>query len=411
MKAARRKSETPESPLEDDDESDGLRRRTHESAKRCLPFLEKFFSAWDAAPKKGSFSEHAAWLHAFAESMGFLREEAEAAAFARLWHELDRWAFRESQMRAGDETQTRAHFLTRLAEIAATVGVETEESKPGCVRAVPADLVPASRYEHLFLLGLGECSFPRLGDLGPLYDSAERNKFVEVGLELRGTEGRLGEEMLLFHRLLGGATTSVTLSYPAIDEKGQRMLPGTFLQNVVDCFKPNTIPTTRRQMLVEGVDTQSSYSTAEYRVRWAAELPSAKDAKAASPVESQVLAAKEMVIGRFRGNQFGAFDGMLGDGAARAEITKQFGPKKKFSATALEDYVACPFRFFMRHVLQLEPVDDPVEDIEAANRGLVIHRAARQIASRNKETGGQCHRKVHPRVGGVDRARDAACLK
>ena len=45
------------------------------------------------------------------------------------------------------------------------------------------------------------------------------------------------------------------------------------------------------------------------------------------------------------------------------------------SATSLEEYATCPFRFFMHHVLGLEPVDEPEEPLELSplDRGRLYH--------------------------------------
>jgi ATP-dependent helicase/nuclease subunit B len=50
-------------------------------------------------------------------------------------------------------------------------------------------------------------------------------------------------------------------------------------------------------------------------------------------------------------------------------------PGKTISATALEEYALCPFRFFMHHVLKIEPVDEPEEALELSprDRGSLYH--------------------------------------
>ncbi len=66
---------------------------------------------------------------------------------------------------------------------------------------------------------------------------------------------------------------------------------------------------------------------------------------------------------------------------------KQFGPQRVFSPTALESYVACPFRFFLEHVLKLDTLEEPSEEIEVTRRGMAFHRALARLHSRLKEEG------------------------
>jgi ATP-dependent helicase/DNAse subunit B len=68
-------------------------------------------------------------------------------------------------------------------------------------------------------------------------------------------------------------------------------------------------------------------------------------------------------------------------------VGKQFGPRHVFSPTALEDYVACPFRFFLRHVLHLEPLEEPREQIEVTRRGMAFHRALARLHQQLREQG------------------------
>ena len=51
-----------------------------------------------------------------------------------------------------------------------------------------------------------------------------------------GTGDLLPGEMLLFYQLVTRATREVVLCYPAVDERGQPLLPSSFLTAVRECF-------------------------------------------------------------------------------------------------------------------------------------------------------------------------------
>src|SRR5262249_59088036 len=90
---------------------------------------------------------------------------------------------------------------------------------------------------------------------------------------------------------------------------------------------------------------------------------------------------------RFRERDFGPYDGLLRHPAALAELNQLVGPEKIFSPTALEEYIACPFRFFMGQVLRLEPLEDPREEIEGTQRGQAFHRALSRLHRHLKAAG------------------------
>ena len=65
---------------------------------------------------------------------------------------------------------------------------------------------------------------------------------------------------------------------------------------------------------------------------------------------------------------------MLADGAAVLELDAAFGPSFCFSPSQLETYIACPFQFFSKYVLNLKPVDEQDElDEDYTERGSQIH--------------------------------------
>lgn len=48
---------------------------------------------------------------------------------------------------------------------------------------------------------------------------------------------------------------------------------------------------------------------------------------------------------------------------------------KTFSATQLEDYANCPFAYFCKNILGIEPPDDKTPDIQAKDKGTIIHES------------------------------------
>src|SRR5262249_7151254 len=89
--------------------------------------------------------------------------------------------------------------------------------------------------------------------------------------------------------------------------------------------------------------------------------------------------AADLARRRFREPEHSAYDGLLRDPAVVAELHQIFGPDRILSPTALENYIACPFRFFLDNLLRLEPLEEPSEEIESTDRGLAFHRALARL--------------------------------
>src|SRR5262249_34883653 len=125
---------------------------------------------------------------------------------------------------------------------------------------------------YVFILGLGERGFPRLAAPQPLLEEAERLALRPGGVDLACASEQMPGEMLLFYQIATRARRRLVLSFPAVDERGQPLLPSSFLTAALDCFRPGAVPVERRSMLLEGYDSDVPLSPAEYRVRAATVL-------------------------------------------------------------------------------------------------------------------------------------------
>ena len=59
----------------------------------------------------------------------------------------------------------------------------------------------------------------------------------------------------------------------------------------------------------------------------------------------------------------------------------------EFSATQLENYAKCPYKYFVENVLRLETITGPVEELEAFEYGSLIHTILYEFYTKLKEKG------------------------
>jgi ATP-dependent helicase/nuclease subunit B len=52
----------------------------------------------------------------------------------------------------------------------------------------------------------------------------------------------------------------------------------------------------------------------------------------------------------------------------------------RLSVTAFRDYLACPFRFYLKHILRMEALDDTKRELDALDFGNCVHDALRDMA-------------------------------
>jgi ATP-dependent helicase/nuclease subunit B len=391
-------ADKPPPGLEDEQADESRRQKTHELAQLCRPVLQRFFGVWNDLPDRGTLAALSSALRRFAENLGITKSGAETpqdcTALQRFWDEIDRWIEVDRQLQNGARTRDWAQFYRILGAIAAEAGLGRTLRGPGRVRILSAPLARTLSVPYLFVMDLGEGSFPRLTAPEPFFEEQERLSFKQAGLELLGLTDLMPDELLLFYQLVTRANRQLILSYPAVDEKGQATLPSSFLQTLLDCFQPGAVEIEEQRMLIERYDRADPLSPAELRVRSVSDAVAAGDERkndrileSVSPDLTANLARAAVMARQRFGRDFGPFDGLVRDPAIVAELDQLVGPQQVFSPTALEDYILCPFRFFMSHVLRLQPLEDPTEEIEAAKRGMAYHRALARLHQRLHQSG------------------------
>jgi ATP-dependent helicase/nuclease subunit B len=98
------------------------------------------------------------------------------------------------------------------------------------------------------------------------------------------------------------------------------------------------------------------------------------------PAPAATAAALQVLGRRLRGTPFGEYDGLLGDGHAVLNIAESFAADYRFSASQLETYIACPYQFFCKYVLKLEPAERRDElDEDYTERGSRIHTILQEL--------------------------------
>lgn len=400
LRAVRIWADAPPDGLDDEQAEESRRRRKARLAVRCRPFLERFFQAWDALPAAADVRTFTAAVRSLATDVGLDRSAAADArdgeALRALWAALESW---------DGGSLSRGVFIRRLAVLAGSLELNTARSA-GRVRIVSAEEARHLDCDYLFVLGLGERSFPRLAPPPSLLDDADRNLLRSRGLPLPDPAGRLGAEQLLFLQLVGRPRRELILSFPAVDDRGQPLLPGSFLRAVRELFAPDAVPVERQRMLIEGYLHREPLSAAEARSRFAAALHAAEAVTPPGDLPAEMCEhvgwARQVAAARFGGDDFTRYDGWADSPTVLQTVRDRFGPDRVFSPTALESYVACPFRFLVEHVLGLEELEEPTEEVEHTRRGAAYHRALSRLHTKLREGNPEVARTKLPDAVGVD---------
>lgn len=384
--------------------SSGRAEERARQARLALPLLVRLQQSLDRLPNRATLDRWANAWRQLADETGLVRTIEQdgppnAVPDRAAWKTFDD-ALRTNDKLSGllgrkPPEMERAEALASLLDVLQSVAVRDRAEESGRVRILSAPSARALRIPYLFFAGLAEKSFPPPDRQDRLYGEAECRALIDEGLPLVTRSDRNREEMLLFYEVMTRASRQVSFSYPALDEAAQPLSASPYLDEVELACGPGKIPRTEAPTLSPIPRHDEPVTAAEFRVKAVSTALEGNIALLAGLVHREprpgvaesILAGLAMVEARQDRNAFGPTEGILDGDAARREMSTRFGPAWTFTATELEQYASCPYRFFLDRVLGLEPLEDLDLSLDYRARGRLVHRGLADFHQRVNEHG------------------------
>ncbi len=294
---------------------------------------------------------------------------------------------------------TRRELLTALVDIASHESLPRTHDDIGrvCVLAGPhARMIHA---KHLYLAGMSEQAFPMPESAGRLATDADYRFFAraarrglahfakssEQNVPVPLSATRAQDEMLLFYEVLSRAEESLTISYPALDERAQDLPASPYVQEIERTFGESNREKIRHSapQLSPVPQDATPLSGADWRVQAVARaidkdsdrrlLAGLFSSASSQPLGNSIDAGLRIVYARAHGDSFGPAEGLLTSPAVAARLAQKFGAKHYWSPSQWETYAACPYKFFLEDVLNLTPLGELVLETDYTRRGSRLH--------------------------------------
>jgi RecB family exonuclease len=243
---------------------------------------------------------------------------------------------------------------------------------------------------HVFLAGMSEQAFPAPERAGRLCSEAEYRFFSRATEQKHGrkparfTPTRPQEEMLLFYGVLACAEQSLTISYPALDDKAQELPPSPYVTEVLRTLGAEARSHVRfSKPQLSPVPAGEPSSSDDWRVQAVARALDGDvgllaglfrgDTTAAAMAGAAIDAGLRTVHERSRREAFGPAEGLFFSSAAAGRLAERFGPRHLWSPSQWETYAACPYKFLLEHVLGLESLGELKLETDYGRRGSRLH--------------------------------------
>jgi ATP-dependent helicase/nuclease subunit B len=265
--------------------------------------------------------------------------------------------------------------------------------RPGKVYVAAIEDARGLEFDLVFVPGLAERVFPQRVVEDPILLDERR---AGIAAELATSADRIASEREALHLALAAASRGLVLSYPRLDSEQARPRVPSFYGLEVLRAGEGVLPGFRAM-------AERARDAASARMRWPApETPERaideaeydlavlerllrESRESARGAARYLLAANPHLARalRFRARRWSlakwhAADGLVDPSPATLARLERHRPRERvYSATSLQTYAACPYRFYLRSIVGLEPreVPEPIEDLNALQRGALFHRA------------------------------------
>ena len=251
------------------------------------------------------------------------------------------------------------------------------------------------RFRYFFFGGLIERDFPGQDDQYIFLSEQDAD-----GLGLPGYHDKLEESAHLFYLNSLNPSERLYLSYP-LQEEEKDLLRSSYIEQLARQFKD-------KEQTFASVDGESANSPQalytltelyEWLGRYWREKQPQEDAN--TEIEGllkHVLRTKNSVrIKSFvealqtqnsrNSAQLSAFDGMLAAHWSKARLQRRYDPQKHiYSVSEFDLYARCPIKFFFQRLLGLAPLAEVLPDMDALEKGTLLHRILFRFYAAEPET-------------------------
>jgi ATP-dependent helicase/DNAse subunit B len=277
---------------------------------------------------------------------------------------------------------SRRELLPHLIEVSAHAAIPQLQDDAGRVRVLSALAARHISAKHLFLAGMSEQAFPAPQPAG-LYSDAqyraiEKTIGMRAGSDSKST--RPQEEMLLFYEIITRARETITISYPALDDKAQSLPPSSYVTEIERVIGEKNVAPCRKQPQLAPVPCDGlPLCPSDWRLQAVDSALNGDRTLLAGLMRSDAAAGRAIEAGlsvihaRSRPD-FGRTDGLLASVAIRERLARRFGAQHYWSPTQWEHYASCPYSFFLRDVLDFQPLGDLTLATDFRRRGGLLHQ-------------------------------------
>lgn len=313
-------------------------------------------------------------LRAEADAVIIARDLAAMHAFKRLLRGLLSAQALAGSLGYARQTDRRA-FLRDLRTNVESTTVERGTRREGKALLTTVADARGLSHGHVFILGLSEGLFPQPAPEDPLLLDSERRHLRAQGIILPTQAERAADDGL-FYGLVGQARAMLTLTRPH-SKNGESWAASHLWRAARAVFTPESVRVQTERLKLGEVPAEPA--TQHEAALLAAErlLEGKPAAHLLRSVDAgywgRIRRAQDVELGRMSTAPHDHYSGRLHDANLVGWVGEQLDERKIWSASQLNDYGICGFRYFSSRLLKLEPLEEPEDGMDTRQLGTLYH--------------------------------------
>lgn len=272
----------------------------------------------------------------------------------------------------GDEHLPITQLIHVMSEGFEAMEIGRLPQDENCVLVGSIDRSRAHPIKAMFFIGFNDGIIPELGSDRQLLSDAEKNQFIQMGLEIVADDKMFADkEQFNIYHALTRPSNQLYFTYARSDAEGSALRPSFFITKLLK-IAPNLKHEDER--LSELAIKQKLLGKTATLKNLAVEMRRSVDGY---PIHE----VWPVVFGWYRENMAEKAELLIRglrhknttENLNEAAVEALFGSPIKTSVSRLEEYVQCPFKYFVNAGLQ--PINDKKYELTAPDIGTFFHKA------------------------------------
>lgn len=274
----------------------------------------------------------------------------------------------------GEQEQSVERLLGRLGNLIERSNFRRTPRTANCVVICGADLAPNLLVKEVFIAGLADGEFPKRSSQRGFVSSDEVAKWATFDVNIQNPRFHPAFEFALFNSLVQRAEAKAYLSCPLSDMSGEELTPSFFLTEGNSDFEhetPAIAPFAESNLAPLSARDLIAHHGWKLGPQLAShELPAHPDVET---LRDKLGAPLSVAMARAGNYAASSFNGYLTDYVKTRAIS--VAVPLRWSASKLNEYGKCPFRYWISQVLKAAPHMEPEDELDAKAIGEMYHKA------------------------------------